>query len=120
MNEATSRKVVTREEWCAARDALKAETMRHYDRLAACRSREGLRAEAFRGDATPLCNHYRRCEDGCPVHAATGRIGCGGTPWTDMAEAIDDLGRDVTLAEPLPEVLAMREYLAGLDWTGQP
>ena len=98
-------------------------TAAHYDRLAAARSRDALFAEGWGAQACPLCQAHRDeagrvvCWD-CPVYLATGAEQCEGTPWIDLVVAILGVPYDTELNGPLPEVLAMRAFLDGLDWSG--
>ena len=100
---------------------LKTDVLAHCDRLLECRTWfdfKPLRCEGVTG----LCDNYYRdgsCA-GCPVSAATGRAKCGGTPWWSMLAAIEMLYPWESVSEPLPEAVAMRDFLEGLDWSGQP
>ena len=125
MTESNTRRVVTREEWAEDRDALKAATLAHYDRLEACRTWDEFVDEGWSAKACPLCLAHRspwgavRCYYGCPVYLATRQEWCSGTPWMEMNTVIRCLG-GAELDGPLPEVLAMRAYLDGLDWHRRP
>ena len=125
MTESSTRRVVTREEWAEDRDALKAATLAHYDRLEDCRTWDEFVEEGWAAKACPLCLAHRspwgavRCYTGCPVYLATRQEWCSSTPWMEMNTTIRSLGA-VELDGPLPEVLAMRAYLDGLDWHRHP
>ena len=104
---------------------LKAETLAHYDRLLGCRFKAAFFEEGYHSKACPLCEEY--CSGhpeewcmGCPVNIETKQTSCYGSPWYPMATAIRLMGCDEVLQEPLPEVVAMRKFLEGLDWSNQP
>ena len=101
---------------------LKAASGAHYERLVASRTRKEFLAEGWGWGSCPLCLAHRdahgvvRCHTGCPVYLETGEERCRGTPWLAMRDAIESIPEDATLDAPLPEVLAMRDYLAALDF----
>ena len=94
-----------------------------YDVLAGCRTWQEFADAGWTHGPGAHCERYwlgrGRCE-GCPVAAFTGLAKCHGSPWGAMAAAIERLYPAEVIREPLPEVLAMREFLDGLDWSGQP
>ena len=105
----------------------KTEVFAHYDRLLGCRSKGELLEEGYDVDSCTLCREYY-CGDrtegdclGCPVALKTGQQFCYGSPWHQMDAVIRSMpDNDVLLQEPLPEVVAMRLFLDGLDWSNQP
>ena len=104
---------------------LRVETLAHYDRLLGCRTKEEFFEEGFDGDSCPLCREYSADyaeEDcmGCPVSIETKQVSCHGSPWPTMYDAIRHMSLNEVLDGPLPEAVAMREFLAKLDWSGQP
>ena len=104
---------------------LKAETLAYYDRLVACRTSVEFFEEGYHSKSCPLCEEYcsghweEHCM-GCPVSSETKQVNCHGSPWHPMAAAIRIMGDNEVLKEPLPEVVAMRNFLEGLDWSNQP
>ena len=104
---------------------LKTEALAHYERLAFCRTKREFLQEGYFGDSCPLCREY--CSDyseedciGCPVSIKTEQGSCYGSPWHPMVLAISHMSDNDVLKEPLPEAVAMRLFLEGLDWSGQP
>ena len=104
---------------------LQVETLAHYDRLLGCRTSVEFFEEGYHGNSCPLCKEY--CPDyaeekcrGCPVSIETKQVNCHGSPWYPMATAIRLIGTYEVLDVPLPEAVAMREFLVKLDWRGQP
>ena len=99
---------------------LKYRMLAKFDALSAYRSRVEFDCVAWPTLMDEMCAEQSPTCEGCPVFAATGETACGGSPWYRMSYAIIGLHREQVLSEPLPEVLAMREFLDGLDWSGQP
>ena len=102
-----------------ARTALE-ESIKHWERLLACKTKEAFEREGYNGPACPLCRLYVYRDDyivscgNCPVREHTGKQGCAGTPYNAAQRAILAYRLRERMTLPRRQIKAELEFLKSL------
>ncbi len=92
------------------------EVQEHWRQLRFCKTPEEFETEGWGGQSCAFCKAHEgpsSCK-GCPINNVTGKTACGGTPYADAAEAIEEFCSgivDKLDVEPINEMCAFLETL---------